>query len=225
MTEKKEEEEQEPKGKFTLDDVVKGMQYIGLKLQQYDERFAKLDSDPPTKTSRNEDDDEEADQDPRVNKAEDIDSMSNSELLTLISGMMDKAVQKHLKPVAARVELSEEERERAAVREELKEAAAQYEDFGEWLAPIKERLSKNPNLSVDEAYRLARSDNPDKAKEIDEKTANKANANEDEGELFGGLLPTSGVFSDNESMDSEKAAEVAWERTFGNRTPSALTAE
>ena len=51
--------------------------------------------------------------------------------------------------------------------EQIERTANSNKDFWEWSSEIKGLLKESPTLSVSRAYKLARSENPDKAKELD----------------------------------------------------------
>ena len=71
---------------------------------------------------------------------------------------------------------------------ELNALLEQHKDSEEWLTEMRDLAQQNQNLSVNQLYRLARSENPEKASELDEKYKPKE---EKEAEVFAGLTPTS----------------------------------
>src|SRR3990167_1333366 len=70
--------------------------------------------------------------------------------------------------------------------EQVEKTASDHKDFWEWSNEIKGVLKDNPTLTVRRAYALVRSENPEKAKEMDK----KYNQHVDKKQGFIGLTPT-----------------------------------
>ena len=99
---------------------------------------------------------------------------------------------------------------------ELRAVTDKHKDFMDWAPEIQKIIKDSPGLSLSRAYKVARDENPDKMKEVDEKykdDGNKDTGNKPTG--FGGLTPTSGVQTDMPAdMTQDDAAEAAWSETM-----------
>ena len=94
--------------------------------------------------------------------------------------------------------------------EQIERTANTNKDFWEWSAEIKGLLKETPTLSVSRAYKLARSENLEKAKELDK----KYNPPEkDKEHKFLGLTPTSftGAREGTKKMSAKEAANKAFD--------------
>jgi len=109
------------------------------------------------------------------------------------------------------------------LQRQIEKLESRHPDFMDWREDIAEIAKNNPNISPQDAYDLARLRNPDRAKELDEKykpadvkEAEKKAAEAKKKSPFGGLLPTSGKRAEAKTnLDEDKAAELAWQETFG----------
>jgi hypothetical protein len=107
---------------------------------------------------------------------------------------------------------------------EIERAKAAHKDFDDWIPEIKDIMTSNPNLKIEQAYTLVRSGNVEKTKQMDDKY--KVGLEDDktkEKPAFGGLMPTSGSPPRETNDDGTpktvtqgQAAELAWEQTFGD---------
>ncbi len=160
----------------------------------------------------------------------DVERLSRSELVSHINKSFDKTIAKVLKPVLDRLESTTTDAETDRVKREFEKAKDDYPDFMEWKDEMKEIITAHPDLSAKRIYRLARSENPDKAKEIDDKI--KEDKDEKDGKdnvtpmrAFGGLRSTSGKSVENDGKKQPKdAAKSAWDQVMGD-VPSSLFGE
>lgn len=159
----------------------------------------------------------------------DLETLSREEFMKHIFAQAEKSI---VKPIREQLAGKDEADTRAAVRDQIRVATESYGDFWEFEAEIKGALETHPNLSIDEAYHLARGKNSDKASAIDAKAAEvKAAAAKKEaetkaaekGKQFGGLLPTSGQSTKSEHMEAGDAAEAAWEETGAGEHLAAIS--
>lgn len=102
---------------------------------------------------------------------------------------------------------------------ELASVQKAHKDFTDWIPEIQQIIKESQGISLSRAYKLARDENPDKAKEVDEMYRDKGNNDGDAKGLkqtgFGGLTPTSGVQTDVPTdMTQDNAVEAAWSETM-----------
>lgn len=207
---------EEDAGKVGIDKVIQAIQYLGQKQRQTDELFAKIDTSIAGLVEQVKNPVKEPDK-PVVKDAVDLEGMSNAQLTEHITESVVKAInEQSIKPMQERFGVAEDKMERKFIQGDIDTAAENYSDFWQWKDEISKIVEEKPNLSIDEAYAIARSKSPDKLEELDKKAA-EAKVEQDKkdakktDEEFGGLLPTSGLSSRNEGMDTKEAAEAAFE--------------
>ncbi len=151
----------------------------------------------------------------------DIERVSRTELVNHLDKRFAKSLTKALKPILDRLENTSTTVETDRIRREFTKAQDDHSDFMEWKDEMREIMSAHPDLSAERLYRLARSENPEKVKEIDAKVKEGTNE-EDEKKLserkrvFGGLTPTSGTSVENDGKKEPKdAAVAAWKEVMG----------
>jgi len=88
----------------------------------------------------------------------DLDNMSNAELANFILQKGDEVFGGKLSDIAVAVETLK-------VMREIDKAETKYDDFWQYEGRIKDIGSKNPGLSIEQAYRLAKSEKGEKATE------------------------------------------------------------
>lgn len=174
----------------------------------------------------NEDDDDEDDLDPDF----DVERSSRTDLVNHLDKRFAKALNKALKPIIERLEITSTDAETDRVRREFGEAREKYPDFMEWKDEMRDIITAHPDLSASRIYRLARSENPEKAKEVDKKMKEEKGDQSDESKVvsmkaFGGLAPTSGSRVENNGKKQPKeAAAAAWDQAMGE-VPASLFGE
>jgi len=151
-----------------------------------------------------------------------LESLSRKEFLGRIEDRIISKIKEELvQPISQRLDSDKEEEIEREIREQLKQAEAQHPDFWEWKQEMADEVRKNPYLTPEDAYQLARIKNSQKADELDKK--HKLGKYKDENPdatkkkpVFGGLTPTSST-SDEESgrMKPKEAAERAYAEIFG----------
>jgi len=175
--------------------------------------LAKLDQKIENVASSNKPKDE-----PPVDDYSDLEVLSRKDFMDLIMQRIGKVIDDKLSEVSKQVENVQTSREEEIVREQVEKAAKKYKDFWDWRDEMKKLVERNPYLTAEDAYILARSSNPEKAKEIDAKYSESDEKEEKEKKetpVFGGLTPTSGRTTESDKMTQEDAAETAWRRVFG----------
>jgi hypothetical protein len=146
-----------------------------------------------------------------------LDEMSNTEMAKWLLGTIKTEMIDPMKEHMQGTETARAEKEAQAA---VQAAAGKYADFGQWDAEIAPLIEENPNLSLDDAYLLARTRNPEKAQQIDDAAAKAAEdeqgKEESEDIPFGGLLPTSSISTETTQMTLDDAGEAAWDKTMAD---------
>ena len=172
------------------------------------------------KQSKDDDLDDEDDDLPGMKDA-DLEGLSRSQFLNVILKQVNKGFDQIGKRLDAEVGGVKKDLSTKDLKAELIAAANKHKDFKEWGPEIKTLMGENPKLSIERAYVLARTENPDKAGQMDEKYAtpptDDAGGKPKSKGGFGGLTPTSGSVDDKpESMDLKQASEAAYDEIFGD---------
>jgi hypothetical protein len=151
-----------------------------------------------------------------------------------ISKLIDDSITEKLQPISDRLKVTDDEADELAKSQAAKEYA-EVKGSPMWtgLLPVMQELFKqNPALSPKQLLSLAKADNPEKVKEIEdanpdllkEKVGDDKEESRVDDEGFGGLLPTSTLKGATvEKMDGDQAAEKAWTKVFGAK--KAVTAD
>lgn len=161
---------------------------------------------------------------PPVPTDKELDEMSQSQLV----GHMFKSIRTMLdnfgKEVHTKIDGLSTSLETKDFKSELEKVKGAHKDFDEWIPEIKAIMTDNPNLKIGQAYTLVRTDNPEKAKQMDDKYKVGLETDTDKGKdkAFGGLMPTSGgpsrELTDDgkpKTLTQSQAGDKAWEEVFG----------
>lgn len=145
----------------------------------------------------------------------DVDALDNRGLLKHMTGEISKL----LEPIQKQLSHSDTKIEQTRASSEVEKAASSYNDFYDFKGEIEERIKANPNLSVDDAYHLAKVHNPEKVIALQEAAQKieddkKEEDKKEEKSAFGGLLPTSTIGEPNQRMEAKEAANNAWDETM-----------
>ena len=149
----------------------------------------------------------------------DIDEFSNSELMAHMLEAFTKIVDGKVEGITKEVGKNKSDADQASLQKEVTEFMETHPDFKEWGAEVKALNQSHPTLTIAQLYKMARDENQDKAKEIDEKIA-KEKEEADKGgrkktQPFGGLTPTSGqTVETDEKLTKDEAGEKAWQETL-----------
>jgi hypothetical protein len=133
-------------------------------------------------------------------------------LLTKFQDSLTSHLKESMKPLEERVGQVSSKLEEDLANREVNSAAGQRPDFYEWRPEISALVKENPSLSVTRAYTIARSENADKAKQMDTKYAKKSDTPA-RGFTDLSLSPTGGGGrgEDSGKMKFNEAAEKAYE--------------
>lgn len=204
-------------------ELAKGHKAVVEGMNKQQEFLKNLSQLRPEDKNKPEDDDTDDDF-----KLSELESLSRADFMKMIVKTIEKGVNEKVKGVSGDVEKVRTALSNVYAKSEIDKAKGRFPDWEEWQDELTSITQRNPGLTLDDAYLLARGNNPQKAKEIDEKAkkaederlaAEKRQREEDEintPKEFGGLLPTSGKASDDESIkDINDAADAAWTEVFG----------
>lgn len=161
---------------------------------------------------KDKDDDDDDDDDV------DVDKLSNKEFMALmmknVGGLLDEkigTVAKKVDGVAQTVNTKE-------ITTQYNDLKGKHKDFEEWADEMKALSQENPTLSLKRLYTLARQENPDKAKTLDDKYVEKKDVKDDSLTLFGGYRPTTKTSGEGgkdgktrEKLSIDQALDKAWE--------------
>lgn len=154
-----------------------------------------------------------------------LERMSRSDLVKTILAQVKGVVDEAVKPLGETIQNTRKETVKDKVAAEMKSLADKNPDFNEWMDEIKEIAQQTPGISVTRAFKLAKSENPDKAKQLEEKYKDEfaaldgsAGTGDTKGKPYGGAKP--GVTTSGEEgrtdMSRKDAIDAAWEETMGS---------
>ena len=202
-----------------LEVVVGVVQKLGEQNQALQQNFVgltdKLDGLATGKKDDQEDDDDDV---PGIGDA-DLENLDRKGFLEVILTSVNKSVNKAVGSLEEQINGVSTNINTDKLKVQLQEMANSHKDFKDWGPEIKALAQENPTLSPKRLYALARNENPEKAKELDEKYAEE-DAGKDDKPVerkggFGGLTPTSGSVDDKPTnMKQAEAAEAAFEEVF-----------
>lgn len=206
---------------WTMEDLVRGMQWLATQnkrlLETVQEQQSRIDdlqhAKPPTSPTAEPPKDTAKELSDR-----DIETMSQAELHRYtLDSVVNRVKNDLLEPIVKRFQEAEDRFERRHIGADLEKIESREPDFRHFRDEVKQVLDKHPDLSLDEAYGLARHVHSGKAEALAKKAEEEAAAKAAEEQKtadaeFGGLLPTSGKLEGVESMEVDQAVEAAWEK-------------
>jgi hypothetical protein len=145
---------------------------------------------------------------------EDLETMPRKDLIALITGNVMKEVVKANQPLNDAIKHLDNRLGESITKGTVEKLQVEHKDLMEWKAEIGAILTAGRSNDVKDAYRLARLDSPDKAKEMDKKYNPPAQKKDAEGfaGVFKGFAPNSGGKTEkNTSMKASTAAAAAWD--------------
>lgn len=169
-------------------------------------------SAPATKKGKDKDDDDDEGDDV------DVDKLSNKEFMSLMMKNVGSLLDEKIGGVTKKVDGVAQTVRTKDITEEYNKLKEKHKDFEEWEDEMKTLSKENPTLSIKRLYTLARQENPDKAKTLDEKHKDPKDEPKDDGiTLFGGYRPSTKTSGDGDSKDGKKtkltmdqALDKAW---------------
>lgn len=149
----------------------------------------------------------------------DTSTLDNKQLMEILSGhvgeVLDAKMRHYMGQVDEKVSGLADALNTSTARAEIEKVstAKGNEDFFEWSREIRDLMKTHPTISVAQAYRLAKTENPDKVAELTKKYA-KAPADAGKSRSFS-LTPTSSRGGDSGKMTPQAAAEKAFDDVMG----------
>lgn len=150
----------------------------------------------------------------------DLDEMSQSQLVGHVFKSMRTMLDSFGKELNTKIDGLSTTFEKKEFGTEVERAKAAHKDFDDFIPEIKAIMTDNPNLKVEQAYTLARSGNPEKSKQMDDKYKVGLDQEKKDKPAFGGLTPTSGggqkLNDDGKALTQAEAGDKAWQEVFGD---------
>lgn len=145
---------------------------------------------------------------------DDIEGFSNKDLISHVVKAVSEVVDSKVKASDKKQDDYASSQRKNALEKEIDEFKVEHKDFMDWGSEIERKLNLHPSLGLEDVYSLVRNDNKDKAKELDEKYAEKEG--DDKKVVFGGLTPTSGQTPEDsdKKLNKDEASSKAWEETL-----------
>ena len=176
------------------------------------------------------DDDPDPDPDPEPD-ADELEKMDRSQFADSILARVEKVVEKSMGSIDKKLTESRNQSRAKDLKAEWEGLLTSTKDDAVSLDALKQEtfdtLKSKPDLSVNEAFALAKANNPDKVKELTTAAETKAKEEQDkkaadEKPKFGGLLPTGDLSGkEKEEMTRDEAVDAAWEDMMSEMDPSA----
>jgi hypothetical protein len=188
---------------------------VGTGQKSLEEKLGSL-SNPP-QASKNEKDPLDVD----------LEQLTNTQLadvlLKKISSNLSTELKKALGPLENRLTSTSNFVATKSFQEQIETTKKKHKDFDDWLPDIKTIAEKFPSASVEQLYQLARTEDPDKASELDTKYAEKPDESkkqQDPFSPFGGVFGSTpgdagGDKSTKKTLD--EAAEDSWDKIVGSQ--------
>lgn len=177
----------------------------------------------------------------------DLESMDRKQFADFLTGHMTKKVKSLIEGVNKQVGEVAETAKKTAVETQIEKAAGKFNDFYDWSNEMRDTHKRNPTLTVEEAYKLARANNPEKAARLDahykaasdsggknsgdDKSSQGGGGEQSSGsgsddssgeqgkQSYGGMPPGGGKTATPRNMTKEQAIEDAWNKTMQGFTP------
>ena len=211
----------EDEGKVTLAELTKDMATLATAVQGIQQNMSKLQSQPPKREDEDADEGADDEDEDEVDEKT-LESLPRKGFAEHIIKKVSKVVEKQLKSVSKSASDVKDEVARGKVEAAVMEVVKDHKDFWDWKDEIREIADSSPGISPKRAYQLARMENSEKAKKMDEKyKVGEGKGAGDKGSVkekkkFGGFTPTSGTTQQNSKMSKTEAADKAWEETMGS---------
>jgi len=154
------------------------------------------------------------DEDEQEDIGNDLEVLSRAEFAQHITNVLSKQFKSQIEEIAKQINEIRTGVQEVDTKTTIKEFAAQHKDFWDWQDELRAIVKETPGISIERAYKLARAENPKKARELDEKY-NPSEVGKKR-QAFGGLTPTSGRTAKSTKMSAKDAAEAAWEQTMAD---------
>lgn len=150
--------------------------------------------------------------------ADQLEDMSNGQLVShIVKTLSDKL----LPAINEKFDILDQRATKSDLRTQVTKAEGDHRDFWEWQEEMTSLAKLHPDLTINRLYTLAKSENPDKASELEKKADSEKKADvkkEEDAAPFGGLLPTSGITvpEGESSKDIKEASNSAWDKVMAD---------
>lgn len=153
-----------------------------------------------------------------------INDLDNIGLMQLVVTEVGKVVDDKLETVAGKLTETQQDINDTRLAGQLKELMNDHKDFLDWKPELAAIAKEHPTLSIDRIYKLAKIEDPEKAKELEEKY--KDDKGKDKDKDFISLMPTGGAYDDSEEKPTkEEAGNKAWDETVAQFPGIAVTGD
>ena len=205
------EEEQNP----TIGDLMQIVQQQGQQIASLSTQLENAGEQMTAYTEAMQEQDQYApDHNGHQMSEEELESMTNSQLMGHIEQRVGNAIQaavgSAMEPVSNDLAATQQYMQNNNVNSEINRMSGLYSDFkplaNEIADIMQARADNGYNLSMEDAYAIAKAQHPDKVAEINK-------ASEPKSSLSGGLLPTSkmiGETGDKQDLDFDEAVDKAF---------------
>lgn len=194
-------------------EMQKAVKGISLLMQQNQASNTKMQDNFKLLMDRVGDREPERDPDPDEDAINDLD---NAGLMKLVVGEISKVMKDQIGDVTKSLSATNQNISDNKIATELKDHIVNHPDFMDWKTEISVLAKENPTLSIPRLHSLVRSENPEKATELDGKYTSDEDKDTKPG--FLGLMPTGGGFVDEDSgekiMTKDEALNKAWEEVL-----------
>lgn len=162
----------------------------------------------------------------------DLESMSRKELTSHLTKQFEKRLAQREKAIREEVGTVAHRVDATSIRAEIRDCEDAHADFNEWKTEIGNIVKKYPHIAIEDAYTLAVSKNPTKAKELaekykDDKGGKKGKDDADgdgdkgkpAGKKFGGVQPSGrdgSSKSESQSKTVKEEANKVFDELFGD---------
>lgn len=146
---------------------------------------------------------------------EDLDDMSRTDYANHIGNTIMGKVGEQLEKISEQITGVNTKVDRSDIINTVKQLSkdnVEFDDLKPETAAVAKRI---PGISIEDAFTLAKAENPEKVKELEEKFQAESGDTEEKKAMFGGLTPTSGQSAKGINMSKQEAGNSAWDETMG----------
>ncbi len=148
----------------------------------------------------------------------DLETMDRKQFAAHLLGQLKGTVESALQPLSERFGQLDEKIDGHTLGVTIKEFTKDHPDFFEWKDEIRTLVKENPTLKPARLYTIARAENSEKAKRLDEKYGlNKASQDKGSEEKILSLFPRTGSSATKSGagkMSPKQAAAAAWDEVM-----------
>lgn len=193
----------------SLNELKKAVSGNQEAVKQINEHLSTLKK-PNKETSKDDNDDD---------LPSNLELLDRKDFMNIIIKKISKLVEDQVKPVSEKTRSIEESTQLEQLRKERDELRGKHKDFDEWRDEMKGLFKQNPYLTMKQAYILAKSSDPKKAKKLEDKYAEVDDDNDAKGKKFGGLTPVDRARKKTKGKEVKgaEASELAWQIVMGDK--------